>query len=403
MALEENRKLHFQKGNQDWNEVFRLISWWDQEKMAQAKVMVIGAGALGNEVLKNLALLDLGNIIVVDFDTIEYSNLSRSVLFRESDIEEKRLKSEVVTERVKEINPNVNIQSIHGDITIDVGLGLFRRMDVVIGCLDNRLARLATNRFCHKVNKTWIDGAIENLAGQLNVYTPQISCYECQLSDFEWQNIRHKMGCPDIARRNKTQGRIPTTPISSSVIGALQVQEALKVIYQNDKQSIAGQSFQFEGMNNMFLLYDRKELKEDCMSHITIDHLIIEAPELSHHSTIREILDWCSVHFNRSELTIQLDHEVVIEVTSKTSQQSFSVFKVKPHLSDTYLSESTNELPEDLMITESIEYLDNSSHYIHHKASEFGIPPLHVIQLESTDDIYFVELTGDLSLFDFLV
>ena len=63
----------------------RLISWWDQERLAQAKVLVIGAGALGNEILKNLALLGVGNVVVADRDRIENSNLSRSVLFRGED------------------------------------------------------------------------------------------------------------------------------------------------------------------------------------------------------------------------------------------------------------------------------------------------------------------------------
>ena len=58
------------------------IDWWSQEKLKEAKVMVVGAGAIGNETLKNLALLGLGNIFIVDFDVISTSNLSRTVLFR---------------------------------------------------------------------------------------------------------------------------------------------------------------------------------------------------------------------------------------------------------------------------------------------------------------------------------
>ena len=64
---------------------FEFISWWDREKVQNAKVMVIGAGALGNEVIKNLALMGIGNLFIVDFDKMEAAKLSRSVLFRESD------------------------------------------------------------------------------------------------------------------------------------------------------------------------------------------------------------------------------------------------------------------------------------------------------------------------------
>ena len=65
---------------------FRLIGWWDQEKLRSARVLVIGAGALGNEILKNMALLGFANIVVVDLDSIEASNLSRSILYRASDV-----------------------------------------------------------------------------------------------------------------------------------------------------------------------------------------------------------------------------------------------------------------------------------------------------------------------------
>ena len=64
-----------------------LIDWWDQERLASARVMVVGAGAIGNEVIKNLALLGVGNLWIVDFDTVDVTNLTRSVLFREADIE----------------------------------------------------------------------------------------------------------------------------------------------------------------------------------------------------------------------------------------------------------------------------------------------------------------------------
>ena len=61
---------------------FRLIQWWDQQTTAAARVLVVGAGALGNEIVKNLALLGVGNVLMADLDNIENSNLSRSVLYR---------------------------------------------------------------------------------------------------------------------------------------------------------------------------------------------------------------------------------------------------------------------------------------------------------------------------------
>ncbi len=99
----------------------RLISWWDQQKLSQAKFLVIGAGALGNEILKNLALLGIGNVLVADLDRIENSNLSRSVLFRGEDCG--RSKAEVAAARAREIYPGMRVQPLTLNIVHDLARG----------------------------------------------------------------------------------------------------------------------------------------------------------------------------------------------------------------------------------------------------------------------------------------
>src|SRR5690606_29909653 len=141
----------------------RLISWWDQDLLQAAKILVVGVGALGNEILKNLALLGVGEIYLVDMDRVEISNLSRSVLFRAEDAG--KFKAEVAAARLRESNPELRVVPIVGNINFEVGMGLFRHVDVVIGGLDNREARMAINRRCWLTNTPWIDGAIEALNG----------------------------------------------------------------------------------------------------------------------------------------------------------------------------------------------------------------------------------------------
>jgi molybdopterin/thiamine biosynthesis adenylyltransferase/DNA-binding transcriptional regulator YhcF (GntR family) len=205
---------------------FDFISWWEREKVQEAKVLVVGAGALGNEVIKNLALMGVGHIFIIDFDNIEAANLSRSVLFRETD--NRRSKAEVVAARAKAINPQIHVQYLNADVTTGLGLGIIRRMDAIIGCLDNREARLAVNRFCYWMDKPWVDGAIQELLGLMRVFVPgQGACYECTLTEQALRDLSLRYSCQLLARQNVLLGKVPTTPTIASIIGGMQSQEAL--------------------------------------------------------------------------------------------------------------------------------------------------------------------------------
>ena len=92
--------------------IFDQVPQWDQARVRAARVLVVGAGALGNEVLKNLALLNVQQLIIMDFDRVEASNLTRSILFRQADADAGRYKAEVAAERLLEINPDLKILTL---------------------------------------------------------------------------------------------------------------------------------------------------------------------------------------------------------------------------------------------------------------------------------------------------
>ncbi|WP_235299124.1 HesA/MoeB/ThiF family protein [Portibacter marinus] len=385
-----------------WDDTFRLMSWWDAERVKKAQVMVVGAGALGNEVLKNLALMNVGSIFIVDFDTIEFANLCRSVLFRTEDIKKNKFKCEIAGERIKEINPNVKVQTVNGDIMIDVGLGVMRRMDVIIGCLDNRIARLFINRYAFKVGKVWIDGAIENLSGQLNVYKNGKSCYECALTNTDWENIRFKMGCADIAQRNSTQGRVPTTPISSSIIAAMQVQEAIKVIHGNEKQSMAGEQFKYDGMNNWIIQFQSEPVRDECDSHYEIkEDELVKAKGLSCAMTIEDCLSWLENHFEDDYISIQLNYKIILEIASMNTEVSHDIIIPEPHFSEQKQTKYQKEPGEPIGITKYADQINRDFPDLSLTLREVGVPPLHILTVETSKDIYFVELTGDESFLEF--
>lgn len=392
------KSIKIEARSKEFDSTFQLISWWKKEQVRNAKVLVVGAGALGNEVLKNLALLNVGQIIIVDFDTIEYSNLSRSVLFRESDIG--KLKGEVAAAAIKKINPNVKVKVIKGDITIDVGLGLIKRMDVVIGCLDNRLARLFLNRACHRVNKTWVDAAIENLSGQLYVFKPGQSCYECTLTSRDWQLIKYRLGCADVAKRNHSFGRVPTTPISSSILGAMQVQEALKVINGNNKELMVNQHLYYEGMNNLILQLENKKLKEDCQSHFEYDPII--ALPISVNMQVSEALSFLAEHFKDDEVSIELDKELILEIAGKESLEVSQIVIPKPHFTEAIMKQYRRIDNEDIIILKEVNHLDRNFEFQDLTLEKTGIPPLHIVKVFANGNMNYVEFCGDESFLNFM-
>jgi molybdopterin/thiamine biosynthesis adenylyltransferase len=287
----------------------RLIGWWDQDKIRAAKVLVVGAGAIGNEVLKNLALLGVGRIWVIDLDEIEDSNLTRSVLFRHEDCG--KSKAIAAAEEVRDINPDVKITPIHGNVITDIGLGLFREVDVVIGALDNREARLWVNRSCWKVSTPWIDGGIQEISGVAKVFVPPNgACYECAMTENDYRLINLRYSCPLLKREDLMAGKVPTAPTIASMIGGLQVQEALKLIHGLPVDE--GQALVWNGQANNFYktAYQRKE---DCLSHDTYDEPI-ELP-LTAASTADELLAAAATQFGgKKQLTLGLDRDLVVSL-----------------------------------------------------------------------------------------
>ncbi len=271
--------------HQDRFDRFRLIEWWDQSKLAAARVLVAGAGALGNEIVKNLALLGVGHVLIADMDRIENSNLSRSVLYRAAD--NGLPKADVAARSAREIYPAIKAHSFVGNVVYDLGMGVFRWADVVIGGLDNREARLAINRNCWRCNRPWIDGAIEQIQGTARVFAPDGPCYECTMSPTDWKLLQARRSCNLLSREQMETGHTPTTPTISSIIAGVQCQEAVKLLH--GMESIRGRGFVFDGLSTEAYQTEFQR-KKDCYSHEILESIVpLDASALT--STARDLLD----------------------------------------------------------------------------------------------------------------
>lgn len=227
--------------------------------------MVVGCGALGNEVLKNLVLSGVRHLVCVDFDKVEEDNLSRSVLFSREDAAIGRLKVEAVASRLREMAPDVEVDTVAGDIAFDVGLGRIADMDVVLGCVDSRWARFMINRHCLRTARPWVEGGISMWEGSARVFIPGQNCYACGLTPEGLSDIRRRMPCANVIRKAVQSDSVPTSSFSASVIGAVLSQEALKLVC--GEQSLGGRMFSWEGDVVSARTVEFSAWDDDCPEH----------------------------------------------------------------------------------------------------------------------------------------
>jgi molybdopterin/thiamine biosynthesis adenylyltransferase len=365
---------------------FRLMGWWDQDRLARAKVLVVGAGALGNEIIKNLSLLGIGNILVLDMDRIENSNLSRSVLYRKKDNGE--YKAEVAARAAKEIYPDANVHFLAGNIIHDVGMGVFRWADIVLGGLDNREARLAINRHCFRVNRPWIDGAIEQIEGMARMFVPDGPCYECTMSETDWKLLQMRRSCNLLSREEMEGGKTPTTPTISSIIAGVQCQEAVK--YLHGTSTLAGKGWVFQGQtaDSWTIEYQRKE---ECYSHDLLDEVV----SLGWGVGDCTAADLLSIARDRlgAGAKIEFARDMVEKLVCPKCSMEQPVFASLSQLKHDivfcpHCPETRREVVTFYSVSGDEQFLDKP-------LGELGVPPFDIIIARNAAHAIGLELTGD--------
>ena len=369
---------------------FKLIGWWDQQRLASARVLVIGAGALGNEIIKNLALLGIGNVVIADKDTIENSNLSRSVLYRAGDIG--KPKCGVAASAAALIYPDIKATALHGDVIHDLGAGVYRWADVVIGGLDNREARLAINRQCWRVGRPWVDGAIEIIQGIARVFTPDLDqknpCYECTMSERDWKLLAHRRSCNLLTRSEMEGGRVPTTPTIASIIAGVQVQETLKLLHA--MPTLAGRGFVFAGdsADSYTIDYQRKP---DCLSHDTLGEIV----ELDFASDAVSLLDLLKLSRERlgDSAVLDLGRDVAHELICKQCGKNEAVFRSLSSVSmaDARCPACDNPARE----VTTFNTIRGDETFLDRKLASIGVPKFDILTARTRDTAIGLELTGD--------
>ncbi len=365
---------------------FELIGWWDQQRLAESRVLVIGAGAIGNELIKNLALLGVGHLMIADLDRVENSNLSRSVLYRESDIG--RPKAEVAAARARELYPAMRTQAFVGNVVYDLGLGVYRWADVILGGLDNREARVAMNQAAARVGRVWIDGAIERLDGIARVFDPALGpCYECTMSETDWKMLEARRSCALLTRQEMEQGKVPTTPTTASVIAGIQCQEAVKHLH--GLETLSGRGFVFEGTSHQsyVVTYTRRD---DCPAHDTYEPILLKPWSVAT-LTVGELLEHARAEVGDGAV-IELNHDVLKSLECPRCQTTELRFA-----SLGKVTEQQGRCPQcgEPRVPHLFHTLDGSEGLHGRTLAEIGVPPWDIIAARRGMQQIFFEFAGD--------
>ncbi|TFG05909.1 MAG: ThiF family adenylyltransferase [Promethearchaeota archaeon] len=264
----------------------KRIAGWDQDKVSNSTVMIIGAGATGNEVVKNLILTGIGKIILIDYDVIEKSNLNRCILFSMKINANRKYKVDVIKEIAKKINPDIKIDTYKEDIN-DVDKNLYKQSDVICSCLDNIEARLQANNYAYYYGIPFIDSGIDRYYGTVQaVYSgvKNAPCLQCGITGMDLDMMWQKFSCTGeelTSEDGSTIGKIATIISTTAIIGGIQSHQVLTFILGLDyfKSTgkwnphigipLIGKQLNYNGLTNKFEII-KKIKNENCWvcSHV---------------------------------------------------------------------------------------------------------------------------------------
>lgn len=214
--------------------LFREIGREGQEKLLDSRVMLVGCGALGASHAEMLARAGVGTLRIVDRDFVEYTNLQRQTLFKESDADERLPKAVAAKNRIAKINSEINVEAIVADINNSNIESLIDGCDLVIDGSDNFQVRYLVNDACIKHKKTWIYGAAVSSYGTTMTIRPGVTpCLRCIFDEM-----------PDAGSSPTCDTAGVIMPIIATV-SATQVAEALKLLV-GDLDSLHNSLMQFD-------------------------------------------------------------------------------------------------------------------------------------------------------------
>lgn len=250
-----------------------------QNKLLNAKVLVIGAGGLGCAILQYLTAAGIGTIGIVDFDSVELSNLQRQVLYGSSSIGLNKAKAAKI--RLEDLNNTIAIAAYPEKLTHQNAIQLFKQYDIIVDGTDNFETRYLINDAAIITNKPLVFGAIYKFEGQVSVFNYQNGpSYRCLFSNK--QNKEQSGNCEDLG----VLGVLP------GIIGSMQANEVLKIIL-NIGKTLSGKLLIYNALFNQTSTLKINKSEEEINKVVSEKH------------TFKTRKTSLSCNFNSNQISIQ--------------------------------------------------------------------------------------------------
>ena len=213
-----------------------------QQRLMNAKVLCVGAGGLGSPALMYLAAAGVGTLGIVEFDTVDESNLQRQIIHGQSDIGKSKAMS--AKEKIAEINPNVNVVLHEVRLETDNVMEIFAQYDLIVDGTDNFATRYLVNDACVLLKKPYVWGSIYRFDGQASVFWAEYGpCYRCLYPEPPPPGMVPSCAeggvlgvlCASIGSIQTTEAIKLLTGIGEPLIGQLMIYDALEMSYRKIK------------------------------------------------------------------------------------------------------------------------------------------------------------------------
>ncbi len=232
--------------------LFPAIGKAGQEKLLSSRVVIVGCGALGASHAEMLSRAGVGYLKIIDRDFVEFTNLQRQTLFKESDAVERLPKAIAARTRIEEINSGIEVEAVVADVNQSNVEQLITDADLVLDGTDNFQVRYVLNDACVKLCKTWIYGAAVSSYGTTMTIIPgETPCLRCIFEEM-----------PDAGSSPTCDTAGVIMPIIAS-ISAIQVSEAIKLLV-SDRGSLHGSLVQIDVWQNDWRKIKLSEPNPDC-------------------------------------------------------------------------------------------------------------------------------------------